>query len=228
MLRRWSSSFRKLLGRGWWRGKDSNLRRPKSADLQSAAFDRSATPPLAFRQRPGDKGLLPLCQRAPSPTALRAAAVFRGGISRRICSTAGAFDKEERLEERNAMARFPEVSPNQYTDEQNELAQKVAGSRGAMRGPFVPALHSPGVLRAIEATGAYVRFHNSLPDDLKELATIVMARFWGAQYEWYAHASLALKAGVDSAIVDAIRQGEAPKDLTPVQAAIYNFVIELN
>ncbi len=126
------------------------------------------------------------------------------------------------------MARFPEVSPNQYTDEQNELAQKVAGSRGAMRGPFVPALHSPGVLRAIEATGAYVRFHNSLPDDLKELATIVMARFWGAQYEWYAHASLALKSGVDQAIVDAIRQGEAPKQLTPEQAAIYNFCIELN
>ena len=30
----------------WWRGKDSNLRRRKSTDLQSVAFDRSATPPL--------------------------------------------------------------------------------------------------------------------------------------------------------------------------------------
>ena len=29
----------------WWRGKDSNLRTRKRADLQSAAFDRSATPP---------------------------------------------------------------------------------------------------------------------------------------------------------------------------------------
>ena len=29
----------------WWRGKDSNLRTPKRADLQSAAIDRSATPP---------------------------------------------------------------------------------------------------------------------------------------------------------------------------------------
>jgi len=29
----------------WWRGKDSNLRRHKSTDLQSVAFDRSATPP---------------------------------------------------------------------------------------------------------------------------------------------------------------------------------------
>jgi len=96
-----------------------------------------------------------------------------------------------------------------------------------MRGPFVPALHSPGVLRAIEATGAYVRFQNSLPDDLKELATIVMGRFWGAQYEWYAHARLALQCGIDAATVEAIRQGEAPKNLTPGQAAIYNFCIEL-
>lgn len=126
------------------------------------------------------------------------------------------------------MNRFPEIPADQYTEEQNELAQKVASSRGAMRGPFVPALHSPGVLRAIEATGAYVRFHNSLPDDLKELATLVVGRFWGAQYEWHAHARLALQSGVDSAIVEAIRKGEPPKILTPEQEAIYVFCVELN
>ena len=126
------------------------------------------------------------------------------------------------------MSRFPEINPNDYSDEQNELAQKVASSRGAMRGPFVPALHSPGILRAIEATGGYVRFENSLPDDLKELATITVGRFWGAQYEWYAHANLALKVGVDTAIIEAIRKGEAPKNLSPAQAAVYNFCVELN
>lgn len=126
------------------------------------------------------------------------------------------------------MSRFPEITPNAYTDEQNDLAHKVASSRGGMRGPFVPALHSPGILRAIEATGAYVRFENSLPEDLKELATITVGRFWGAQYEWYAHANLALKSGTDPAIVEAIRKGEAPKNLTPAQAAVYNFCVELN
>ena len=30
----------------WWRGKDSNFRRPKSTGLQPAPFDRSGTPPL--------------------------------------------------------------------------------------------------------------------------------------------------------------------------------------
>src|SRR2546425_6287904 len=32
--------------RSWWRGKDSNLRRRKPADLQSAPFGRSGTPPV--------------------------------------------------------------------------------------------------------------------------------------------------------------------------------------
>ena len=30
----------------WWRGKDSNFRRPKSTGLQPAPFDRSGTPPM--------------------------------------------------------------------------------------------------------------------------------------------------------------------------------------
>ena len=36
---------RSYLQKDWWRGKDSNSRRLPSTDLQSAAFDRSATPP---------------------------------------------------------------------------------------------------------------------------------------------------------------------------------------
>lgn len=35
----------KIKSRLWWREQDSNLRRRSSADLQSAAFDRSAIPP---------------------------------------------------------------------------------------------------------------------------------------------------------------------------------------
>ena len=34
-----------FLSEGWWRGEDSNLRRRSPADLQSAPFGRSGTPP---------------------------------------------------------------------------------------------------------------------------------------------------------------------------------------
>ena len=36
----------------WWRGEDSNLRSHKATDLQSAAFDRSATSPFKSRLQP--------------------------------------------------------------------------------------------------------------------------------------------------------------------------------
>jgi 4-carboxymuconolactone decarboxylase len=42
------------------------------------------------------------------------------------------------------------------------------------------------------------------------LAIITTARFWRAQYEWYAHAPLAAKAGVPEAAIEAIRTGGTP------------------
>ena len=53
----------------WWRGLDSNQRRRTPADLQSAPFSHSGTPPLT-----GGRGLKPNagpCQRTPSRTPSR-------------------------------------------------------------------------------------------------------------------------------------------------------------
>jgi len=126
------------------------------------------------------------------------------------------------------MTRFPEIKPENYTAEERAAVDKIVKSRGSMRGPFVPALHSPGVLRAIEMSGAYLRFENSLPDDLKELAILVAGRFWTAQYEWYAHSKLAYEAGLDPKIIAAIEKGEAPSGMNAEQIAIYNFCVELH
>src|ERR1700761_6062857 len=58
--------------------------------------------------------------------------------------------------------------------------------------------------------GEHLRWGTSLPDRLSELAIIATAQFWRAQYEWYAHAPLAEKAGVPAAAIEAIRRGETP------------------
>ncbi|MBV9686515.1 MAG: hypothetical protein JO096_04805 [Alphaproteobacteria bacterium] len=41
-----------------------------------------------------------------------------------------------------------------------------------------------------------------MPDRLSELAIITTAQFWRAQYEWYAHAAFAEKAGVPAAAIE--------------------------
>src|SRR6185437_5653800 len=66
-----SPAHRAASGR-WWRGKDSNLRRRTSADLQSAAFDRSATPPAPVP--PGAAGVrvlrFPACKVNEAPLGI--------------------------------------------------------------------------------------------------------------------------------------------------------------
>ena len=42
--------------------------------------------------------------------------------------------------------------------------------------------------------GEFVRYETSLPPRLSELAILVVARYWTAQFEWTAHKAEALKA----------------------------------
>jgi 4-carboxymuconolactone decarboxylase len=74
--------------------------------------------------------------------------------------------------------------------------------------------------------GAHVRFRTSLPRALNEMAIIMVARRWTAQFEWYAHRQMALDAGLDPSVADAIAERRSP-DLDPDAAAVYRFVSEL-
>jgi 4-carboxymuconolactone decarboxylase len=66
-----------------------------------------------------------------------------------------------------------------------------------------------------------------MPDRLSELAIITTAQFWRAQYEWYAHAPLAEKAGVPAAAIEAIRRGETPSFDQKDEALVYGLCTEL-
>jgi 4-carboxymuconolactone decarboxylase len=88
-------------------------------------------------------------------------------------------------------------------------------------------LRSPEFADRAQRVGEFVRFHSSLPPKLKELAILVTARHWTAQYEWYAHRKLAIEAGVSAAHADAIAQGKRPTGLTDAENAAYDFASDL-
>ena len=62
---------------------------------------------------------------------------------------------------------------------------------------------------------------------LNELAILITARHWTAQYEWYAHRRLAIQAGLSAATADAIAAGRRPSSMTSDEEAVYNFGTEL-
>jgi 4-carboxymuconolactone decarboxylase len=67
----------------------------------------------------------------------------------------------------------------------------------------------PGLAEHAQALGAYCRFNSSLPPRLSELAICITGSFWKANYEWFAHAPLAIKAGIEPAAIEAIRTAHA-------------------
>ena len=122
------------------------------------------------------------------------------------------------------MDRLPELTLENMNEAQRKLAEEIAsGPRGSVRGPFPWLLRSPGMAEHVQRVGAYIRYESALPGNLRELAILVTSRFWRAQYEWYAHKPIALKEGVDEAVVDAIAEHRSPQFTDPAEAAVYEF-----
>ena len=118
---------------------------------------------------------------------------------------------------------YAELTPGQKT----MVEHLFAGERGGMGGPFNVTLRSPEMGDLAQKLGAELRFHSALTAKQRELAIILTARDWTAQYEWYAHARLALQAGIGKDVVDAIAAGKRPASLGGDELPVYNFVTEL-
>jgi 4-carboxymuconolactone decarboxylase len=118
---------------------------------------------------------------------------------------------------------FDKMTPAQKTMTTNLLT----GERRGMGGPFNVLLRSPEMGDAAQKLGAQVRFHSSLSPKLNEMAIIITARHWTAQYEWTAHKRAALQAGLSPAIVDAIANRKRPASMEPDEEIVYNFGTEL-
>ena len=124
--------------------------------------------------------------------------------------------------------RMPEMTLDQMTPAQRSIAEAIIhGPRGRMSGPFNTWLRSPVLADRLQKVGEYVRFNTSLDKRINEMAIIMTAQAWGAQYEWYAHAPLAIKAGLDPAIVKAIGEGRKPENMKDDEAIVWEFTTQL-
>ena len=126
------------------------------------------------------------------------------------------------------MSRYREISPAEMTPAQKQVHDEiVAGRRGRFGGPFQILIRSPEVCRHLSRLGEYLRWGSSLSPALSELAICLTARHIRANYEWHAHAPLAIEAGVPAAAIDAIRTGAKPQFTADDQALVYRIVSEL-
>ncbi|MSP42291.1 MAG: carboxymuconolactone decarboxylase family protein [Alphaproteobacteria bacterium] len=93
-------------------------------------------------------------------------------------------------------------------------------------GPFNAWMYSPVIGNLVQELGAALRFSNSLPNNLLEIAVLMVGKQWLAQFEFWAHARLARQAGVSDAAIEAIRLGVDPHFEKPEEMQIYLFAHE--
>lgn len=145
------------------------------------------------------------------------------------------------IENNQDQQRFKRITTNQMSVEQKQYFDALmagpisgTGSAGVVQGatslgaPFNVMLRSPILAERLRKVGEYLRFESTLSKRLNEFAILITARTWSAQYEWYAHERLAIKAGLNPAIAAELAQGKRPSNMQPDEEAVYNFCQELH
>jgi 4-carboxymuconolactone decarboxylase len=126
------------------------------------------------------------------------------------------------------MTRFKTLTLEEMPPEQRSVAERAAsGPRAKIGPPLNVLLRSPGAADPIEHLGTYVRFKSTLPQRLKELVIIIIARRFTSQYPWSVHYPLALAEGIALSVVEDIAAGRQPSELKADEAVIYEYCTAL-
>ena len=94
-------------------------------------------------------------------------------------------------------------------------------------GPFVPLLRSPEYMNSMVGVTEALETYNALPQKLIEMTIIMTSRQLTSQYTWNSHYPLALKAGLNQDVADAIAVGRRPEGMAEDEEIVYNFVAEV-
>jgi 4-carboxymuconolactone decarboxylase len=126
-------------------------------------------------------------------------------------------------------------TPTNYdklTPQQKKYVESIlTGPRSDISGPLGVMMVTPELGDLAQKAIAYSRFagrdgFSSVPPKLNELAILVVAKHWSAEYVWNAHHGAAVRFGIPADVVEAIRTGKRPAVMEKDVEAIYNFATD--
>jgi len=128
------------------------------------------------------------------------------------------------------ITRFAPLKADELSPSQKAWADMIAAPpRNAKFGnpPYRAYIRNPDLAPRLSALSEYLRWNTTLAPRLSEFAILITARQWTAQYEWFAHYPLALKAGLDPKILGDLAAGRRPDTMRDDEAALYDLVTAL-
>jgi 4-carboxymuconolactone decarboxylase len=128
------------------------------------------------------------------------------------------------------ITRFAPLKADELSPSQKAWADMIAAPpRSAKFGgpPYRAYIRNPELAPRLSALSEYLRWNTTLAPRLSEFAILITARQWTAQYEWFAHYPLALKAGLDPKILGDLSAGRRPDNMRDDEAALYDLATGL-
>jgi 4-carboxymuconolactone decarboxylase len=126
-------------------------------------------------------------------------------------------------------------TPNDWdtlTPQQKKYVESIlSGPRSDISGPLGVMMVSPELGDLAQKAVAYSRFagregFSTVPPKLNELAILVVAKHWSAEYVWNAHHNAAVRLGISAEVVESIRNGKRPAAMERDVEAVYSFAAE--
>jgi 4-carboxymuconolactone decarboxylase len=137
--------------------------------------------------------------------------------------------------------RLPLIAPADLSAEQKPLydnmragiasnfnAFKVEREDGALMGPWNPWLHEPAIGKAIWDLTLAMTANAVLPDNVRQIAILVVGARYDAAYELYAHVAVAEREGMSPQRLSALVADLKPSDLTPEENVAFDFAYALS
>jgi len=126
------------------------------------------------------------------------------------------------------MPRIPAVTRQRVKEELRAVFDEVSsGPGGVGTGPMSILKNSPEMARRAIPLFNYVRNESTVPKKLRELAMLVTARAMDCPYIWNAHAASGRQEALSDALVDALRDNKPLPLVSPDEAAVINYGMEL-
>jgi alkylhydroperoxidase family enzyme len=137
--------------------------------------------------------------------------------------------------------RLPLIAPADLTPEQKPLyddmrkgiasnfnAFKVEREDGALMGPWNPWLHEPSIGKAIWDFTLAMTANAVLPDNVRQIAILVVGARFDAAYEIYAHIAVAEREGMPAERLATLTADLKPTDLAPDESVAFDVAYALS
>jgi 4-carboxymuconolactone decarboxylase len=119
--------------------------------------------------------------------------------------------------------RLPPVKREELNDELKKVYDATVSNPNTVagvRGPNGIRMRSPGLMRSRGRETAYLRYQSTIGRRHVELAILLTARAFDAQFEWTLHELEGLEAGLEQEVIDVVKYNKPVTGLNEKDAAL--------